>query len=546
MSDGQFNMVLQQKSKSVAGRDDQASRNSYQSEDQLEKHLIEILCSQGYEYLTEVKSEEAMQANLRLQMEKLNRAKLMERPDGQGKGKFSDQEWQRFFDTIIANKSEGLLEKTRKLRQAHSFALDCGGGANPAGTSIPTCISKADAAGSSIPTVGVERNFRLLSQDPSENNFQVINQIERNSGGHKNRYDVTILVNGLPLVHIELKRRGVALQEAFHQVNRYRRESFWSESGLFNYVQIFIISNGTLTKYYSNTVRELSRMGQQGHLVTQNKTFAYEFASPWTDKKNNPIYDLCDFSRDFLEYRRLTVMLTRYCVLGTDDAMRILRPYQAHAVEAIERRVDISAARPGTPEAGGYIWHTTGSGKTLTSFVAATLLTEREDIDKVLFIVDRKDLDYQTMIEFNRFSKGSVDGTNNTKQLTGQLESSDQKIIVTTIQKLDRYIRQHRSSPFKQKRVVLIFDECHRSQFGIFHRNITGFFSRYHLFGFSGTPIFKLLTRCYRQKAGTEPVRYHRSHLRRPSLPLYDYQRYPRQECPTFQSGFYPYYAEQR
>ena len=457
-----LNMVLQQDKGSYAGGSDQNDQAAYQSEDQLEQQLISILTSQGYQYVDGIKNEADMKLNLRTQMEYLNQNKLALRSDDGPKDAFTDLEWERFFNEIIANKAEGLLEKTRKLRESQVFKMDD----------------------------GVQRNFRLISADPSENVFQVVNQIERDQGRNKNRYDVTLLVNGLPLVHTELKRRGVRLREAFNQVNRYRRDSFWSESGLFNYVQIFVISNGTMTRYYSNTVRELSRKNQDGRTATQKKTFAYQFASHWADKNNLAVTELPDFARTFLEYRQLTNILCRYCVLGTDDIMRVLRPYQVHAVEAIERRVLISADKPGSPQAGGYIWHTTGSGKTLTSFVAATLLSKQSEIDKVLFVVDRKDLDYQTMLEFNKFSEGSVDGTNNTKQLGKQLHSADDKIIVTTIQKLDRYTRKNMTSDLKQKRVVLIFDECHRSQFGVFHENITKFFSKYHMFGFTGTPIF--------------------------------------------------------
>lgn len=455
MNPPDLKMILQGEDGSVAGDGPRADDQTYQSEDRLERFLIEVLSSQGYEYLEEIKSEEAMRDNLRLQMEKLNSDKL---PGG----RFSDDEWQRFWEEVIANRAEGLLKKSHKLRQAHSFRLES----------------------------GEEVNLRLLSADPSRNTFQVVNQIERKAGRRTNRYDVTILVNGLPLVHIELKRRGVALREAFNQVNRYRRDSFWSETGLFNYVQLFVISNGTLTRYYSNTVRELSRQTQEGHRVVQKKTFAYQFTSSWATPDNKPINDLGAFARSFLEYRRLSQMLYRYCVLQTDDIMRALRPYQVHAVEAIERRVQTGWRDAGTTGGGGYIWHTTGSGKTLTSFVAATLLTNNPEIDKVLFVVDRKDLDYQTMLEFNKFAPGSVDGTNNTRQLQEQLHSPDQKIIVTTIQKLDRYTRKNKDSDLRKKRVVLIFDECHRSQFGVFHKNITRFFGPYHLFGFTGTPIF--------------------------------------------------------
>jgi type I restriction enzyme R subunit len=444
-------MILEEAETSYAGAKDLLGGSSYQSEEELEKGLLGILRSQAYQYLDSIKSEEDMQDNLRAQMEKLNRKKLPE-------GRFTDDEWQRFFHNVIANRSEGLLEKSRKLRTSHSFLLDS----------------------------GKEVNLRLKSNDPSENTFQVVNQIERKAGKRDNRYDVTILVNGLPAVHIELKRRGVRLREAFNQVNRYRRDSFWSESGLFLYVQIFVISNGTLTRYYSNTVKELSRKNQEGHTVTQKKTFAYQFTSAWADRENQEINDLGLFARTFLEHRRLTTMLYKYSVIGTDDIMRTLRPYQVYAVEAIERQVILSEKDP----RGGYIWHTTGSGKTLTSFVAASHLSKRDDIDKVIFAVDRKDLDYQTMIEFNRFHPGSVDGTNSTKELERQLHSKDDKIVVTTIQKLDRYTRNNKKSPFKNSRVVLIFDECHRSQFGVFQENISRFFRNAHLFGFTGTPIF--------------------------------------------------------
>lgn len=453
-NDSDLKMIIEQTSDSYAGEGGDERSSRYQSEDELEKELIKILGSQGYEYRDDIKSEEAMRDNLREKLEKLNKGKI---PNG-----FSDSEWTRFFEEVVANKSDGLLEKTKKLRQSHLFRLDS----------------------------GEEKNLILISPDPTINSYQVVNQIERNEGKRKNRYDVTILVNGLPLIHVELKRRGVALQEAFNQVNRYRRDSFWSETGLFNYVQIFVISNGTLTRYYSNTTKELSRINQAGNLVAQKKTFAYEFTSSWTDKDNKPINDLPSFARSFFEYRRLGSIIYRYSVLGTDDVMRVLRPYQIYAVEAIEARVNSSKDKAGTVKGGGYIWHTTGSGKTLTSFVTATLLTERDDIDKVLFVVDRKDLDYQTMLEFNKFSEGSVDGTNNTNHLKRQLHSKDDKIIVTTIQKLDRYVKKNKDASLRSDRVVIIFDECHRSQFGVFQQNITRFFKNYHLFGFTGTPIF--------------------------------------------------------
>ena len=325
------------------------------------------------------------------------------------------------------------------------------------------------------------------------NRLQVINQYVENSGNYDNRYDVTILVNGLPLVHVELKRRGVALKEAFNQINRYQRDSFWAGSGLFEYIQIFVISNGTNTKYYSNTTRE-SHIKEQ--VATRNKSKktsnSFEFTSYWADASNKVINDLVDFTRTFLSKHTILNVLTKYCVFTSEELLLVMRPYQIVATERILNRIEVSTnyKKMGTIEAGGYIWHTTGSGKTLTSFKTAQLATNLEYIDKVLFVVDRKDLDYQTMREYDRFEKGAANGNRSTKILQKQLEDTTSRIIVTTIQKLSEFVKRNSNHPIFQKHLVLIFDECHRSQFGDMHKMIVKNFKNYHLFGFTGTPIF--------------------------------------------------------
>ncbi len=435
----------------------------YQSEAELEQEFIRQLTSQGYEYLP-IHNEAALIANLRKQLEILNDFT------------FTDSEWDQFFTECIANPNEGIVEKTRKIQDDHIQIL------------------KRDD--------GTTKNIYLLDKKSIHNNrLQVINQYEEPGGKHESRYDVTILVNGLPLVHVELKRRGVAIREAFNQINRYQRDSFWASSGLFEYVQIFVISNGTHTKYYSNTTRSAHIKEQSASERRRSKktSNSFEFTSYWADANNNIIPDLVDFTKTFFAKHTLLNILTKYCVFTSEEMLLVMRPYQIAAAERILSRIIISTnyKQVGTIAAGGYIWHTTGSGKTLTSFKTAQLAAALPFIDKVLFVVDRKDLDYQTMKEYDRFEKGAANGNTSTRILQRQLEDRDEKgnpheykIIVTTIQKLDRFIRKNKQHDIYKKHVVLIFDECHRSQFGDMHKAITKSFKNYHLFGFTGTPIF--------------------------------------------------------
>lgn len=430
--------------------------SGYQSEADLEDTFISLLRTQGYEYLP-LHDEAALITNLRKQLEQLNGFA------------FSDGEWDRFFPEIIANSNEGIVEKTRKIQEDHVQIL------------------RRDD--------GSTKNIRLIDKKNVHNNrLQVINQYEESRGTHESRYDVTILVNGLPLVHAELKRRGVAIREAFNQIKRYQRDSFWAASGLFEYVQIFIISNGTSTKYYSNTtrashVRENAESERRKSRKTSN---SFEFTSYWADGNNRAIAELADFTKTFLAKHTLLNVLTKYCVFTSEDLLLVLRPYQIAATERILSRIEISAnyKKTGTIEAGGYIWHTTGSGKTLTSFKTARIASALPYIDKVLFVVDRKDLDYQTMKEYDRFQKGAADSNTSTRILQRQLEDGTSRIIITTIQKLDVFVTKNRGHEVFKKHVVLIFDECHRSQFGDMHAKIVKSFRNCHLFGFTGTPIF--------------------------------------------------------
>ena len=430
--------------------------DAYQSEAALEKEFIRLLTTQGYEYLT-IHDEAALVANLRLQLEKLNNYH------------FSDKEWKSFFGNCIANANEGIVEKTRKIQTDHVQVL-----------------TRDD---------GSSKNITLIDKKNIHNNsLQVINQYEEEQGTHSTRYDVTILVNGLPLVHVELKRRGVAIREAFNQIKRYQRTSFWAASGLYEYVQLFIISNGTNTKYYSNTTRisHIKEMGSSGKAKSKKTSNSFEFTSYWADGNNNIIADLVDFTRTFLAKHTILNVLTKYCVFTVEDLLLVMRPYQIAATERILSRIVTSTNynKVGSIAAGGYIWHTTGSGKTLTSFKTALLASKLVDVDKVLFVVDRKDLDYQTMKEYDRFEKGAANSNANTNVLKKQLEDDKAKIIITTIQKLDIFISKHKSHPVYNKHVVIIFDECHRSQFGLMHTSIIKHFKKYHLFGFTGTPIF--------------------------------------------------------
>ncbi len=428
----------------------------YQSEAELEQAFIEQLQTQAYEYLA-ITSEEDLVANLRKQLEKLNDFE------------FSDTEWERFFVSELANPNQGIAEKTATIQEDYIKNL-----------------TRDD---------GVVKNVYLLKKDNiHDNSLQVINQYATEDGKHANRYDVTVLVNGLPLVHIELKRRGVAIQEAFNQINRYQRESFWAAAGLFEYVQLFVISNGTHTKYYSNTTRaEHIKEANEGAVKKGKRSSnSFEFTSWWADATNRPITDLMDFGKTFFAKHALLNILTRYCVFTTEKQLLVMRPYQIVATERILSRIEVSTnyKKLGTIEAGGYIWHTTGSGKTLTSFITAQLVSKLTFIDKVVFVVDRKDLDYQTMKEYDKFEKGAANSNTSTAILKRQLENPNARIIVTTIQKLDKFIGRNKEHSIFDGHVVLIFDECHRSQFGDMHAAITRAFNNYHIFGFTGTPIF--------------------------------------------------------
>lgn len=429
---------------------------SYQSEAALENEFIHVLQTQGYEYLR-IHDEEALVSNLRKQMELLNSYT------------FSDNEWKRFFSECIASSNEGIVEKTKKIQMDHVQIL------------------KRDD--------GSTKNIYLLDKKNIHNNrLQVINQYEEAEGTHDTRYDVTILVNGLPLVHVELKRRGVAIREAFNQIKRYQRDSFWAASGLFEYVQIFIISNGTHTKYYSNTTRasHIKESGEGERRKSKKTSNSFEFTSFWADGNNKAIADLMDFTKTFLAKHTLLNVLTKYCVFTSEDLLLVMRPYQIMATERILSRIEISTnyKKTGTLDAGGYVWHTTGSGKTLTSFKTAQLASALPYVDKVLFVVDRKDLDYQTMREYDRFQKGAANSNTSTRILQKQLEDSTSHIIITTIQKLDVFISKNKGHELFKKHFVIIFDECHRSQFGEMHTKIVKAFKKYHLFGFTGTPIF--------------------------------------------------------
>lgn len=432
----------------------------YQSEADLEREFIRLLGEQAYEYLP-IHTEADLVRNLRHQLEALNHIE------------FSDSEWKRFFGQRIASAREGIVEKTVRVQQDHVQLL-----------------TRDD---------GSTKNVSLIDKQNIHNNrLQVINQYEvpgAPEGGDarfSNRYDVTILVNGLPMVHVELKRRGVDIREAFNQIDRYQRDSFWAGSGLFEYVQLFVISNGTLTKYYSNTTRAQHVTHEVGDSRAKKTSNSFEFTSWWADATNKPIQELTAFTTTFFAKHTLLALLTRYCVLTADRTLLVMRPYQIVATERILQRIEIStnARQLGTVKAGGYIWHTTGSGKTLTSFKTARLATKLSYVDKVLFVVDRKDLDYQTMREYDRFQKGAANSNTSTRVLKRQLENPQAKIIITTIQKLATFIKANPVHPIYDGHVVIIFDECHRSQFGDMHSAITKAFKKYHLFGFTGTPIF--------------------------------------------------------
>lgn len=446
-----------------------ARPDTYQSEAELEKEFINLLCQQGYEYLP-IHSELELIKNLRVRLEELNNYK------------FSDTEWDRFFTNQIANKNESIVDKTRKIQEDYVQVL------------------KRDD--------GMTKNISLIDKTHVHNNrLQVINQYvigQEQGARHDNRYDVTILVNGLPLVHVELKRRGVPIREAFNQINRYQRDSFWAGSGLFEYVQIFVISNGTNTKYYSNSTRfNAIKDANSGKTRREKTSNSFEFTSFWADANNRVIPDLIDFTKTFFAKHTILNILTKYCIFTSENMLMVMRPYQITATERILNRIEIAHnyKKYGTIAAGGYIWHTTGSGKTLTSFKTARLASQLPFIDKVLFVVDRKDLDYQTMKEYDRFEKGAANSNTSTAVLARQLSDTKSRIIITTIQKLSTFIKKNKDHPVYRKQVVIIFDECHRSQFGDMHLAIaggidgngtrkSGAFKNYYMFGFTGTPIF--------------------------------------------------------
>ena len=456
-----FNIVAETNENTVVTQYEPVKQrsDSYQSEAELEKEFIRMLTEQGYEYL-QIHTEEDMVANIRAKLEELNNYS------------FSDSEWDRFFKECIANGNDGISEKTRKIQEDNVQVL------------------KRDD--------GMTKNITLIDRKNIHNNrLQVINQyvVTTEQGArHDNRYDVTVLVNGLPLVHIELKRRGVAIREAFNQINRYERDSFSAGYGLFEYVQIYVISNGTNTKYYSNSTRYNAIKDSEASNTKKGKTSnSFEFTSFWADANNRVIPDLIDFTKTFFAKHTILNVLTKYCVFTSEKMLMVMRPYQITATERILNRIEIAHnyKKYGDIAAGGYVWHTTGSGKTLTSFKTARLASNLEFIDKVLFVVDRKDLDYQTMKEYDRFEKGAANSNSSTAILERQLRDSKSKIIITTIQKLSTFIKKNaKDHPAFDKQIVIIFDECHRSQFGDMHAAIVSSFKKYYMFGFTGTPIF--------------------------------------------------------
>jgi len=414
--------------------------DSYQSEADLERELIEDLRNQGYEYLVDLKSADAMLANVRIQLQALNDVH------------FTDREWARLIETYLDRPSDSITDKARKIHEDYIFDF--------------------------VFDDGRIKNIYLVDKaNVSRNKVQVIKQFEQ-AGTRANRYDVTILVNGLPLVQVEVKKRGVAIREAFNQVHRYSKESFNSDRSLFKYLQIFVISNGTDTRYFANT--------------TKRDKNSFDFTMNWAQADNSLIKDLKDFTATFFEKRTLLKVLLEYSVFDVSDTLLVMRPYQIAATERILRKIRSSfeGKTLSKPESGGFIWHTTGSGKTLTSFKAARIATELEFIDKVFFVVDRKDLDYQTMKEYQRFSPDSVNGSDSTAGLKRNLAKDDNKIIVTTIQKLNNLMKTEGDLPVYSQGVVFVFDECHRSQFGEAQRNLKQKFRHFVQFGFTGTPIF--------------------------------------------------------
>jgi type I restriction enzyme, R subunit len=412
----------------------------FQSEAALEREFIEDLVNQGYENPLNLNTPEAMLANVRVQLQSLNNMA------------FSDGEWSRFVEEYLDKPSDNLVDKTRKIHDnyIYDFVFDDG---------------------------HIQNIYLVDKKNIARNKVQVIKQFEQ-KGAHLNRYDVTILVNGLPLVQVELKKRGVAIREAFNQVHRYTKESFNSANSLYKYVQIFVISNGTFSRYFANT--------------TERNKNSFDFTMEWARADNSPIKDLKDFTSTFFQKRTLLEILLKYSVFDTSDTLLVMRPYQIAATERILWKIESSfqSKKWSVTEGGGYIWHTTGSGKTLTSFKAARLATQLDFIDKVFFVVDRKDLDFQTMKEYQRFSPDSVNGSDSTAGLKRNIEKDDNKIIVTTIQKLNNLMKTEGDLAIFQKQVVFIFDEAHRSQFGEAQKNLKKKFKKFYQFGFTGTPIF--------------------------------------------------------
>ncbi|WQV82329.1 type I restriction endonuclease subunit R [Helicobacter pylori] len=427
---------------------DSERKSAYESEAELERAFIALLEKQGYEF-KQIHNEKELKDNLKEQLEKLN------------DHHFTPKEWDTLYFQFIANKNDNYKAKTRKIQEDPIFNLTLEN--------------------------GTTKNIKIIDKKNIHRNaLQVIHQYSNKGGKYENRYDVSVLVNGLPLVHVELKKRGVAIREAFNQIKRYKRDSFSAEDGLFEFVQIFVISNGTSSKYYSNTTRI-------AQLEKNHKADTFEFTNYWADSKNNNIEDLMDFAKSFFAKRSLLNVLTRYCVFTSEEVLLVMRPYQIVAAERILEKIKATQNSKiyGKSQSGGYIWHTTGSGKTLTSFKSATLAKELEGVSKVLFVVDRKDLDYQTMKEYDKFQKDCANSNTSTKILKQQLEDSNAKIIITTIQKLDKFVKAHsKGHAIFNEEVVMIFDECHRSQLGSMHQAITKAFKKYHLFGFTGTPIF--------------------------------------------------------
>ena len=450
-----YNVVSESEESTVVSeyKSEEKRSDAYQSEEELEKEFIHLLTEMSYEYLP-IHNKDELLPNLRKKLEELNNYS------------FTDTEWEQFYNNCIAGKNDGIVEKTRRIQEDNVQILHRDNGET--------------------------KNITLFDKKNIHNNkLQVIHQYEENGGNYKNRYDVTVLVNGLPLIHIELKRRGVNIREAFNQIDRYQRDSFWANGGLFEYVQIFVISNGTNTKYYSNTTRyhHIKEMNSARKGKTSN---SFEFTSFWADEKNRIIPDLIDFTKTFFAKHTILNILAKYCVFTSENMLLVMRPYQIVATEKILNRIQISYnyKKYGSVAGGGYIWHTTGSGKTLTSFKTAQLASKLPYIEKVLFVVDRKDLDYQTMKEYDRFEKGAANSNVSTAVLKRQLEDDKSKIIITTIQKLSTFVKKNIGNAVFDKQIVIIFDECHRSQFGDMHKAITKYFKKYYLFGFTGTPIF--------------------------------------------------------